>query len=97
MTTKIPSKLNIITQYIRRAEDLEKSTESSTRKKVVAFYCRMYALDLAFPVMSSTDVSAETKLFVVQLIDRLELDKKSIDVSKEEGKVYSSSDCRFSL
>jgi hypothetical protein len=89
--TTIPEALKTCGQYIRRAEDMDKHMKSSSfseDKKVIAFYCRMYALDLMIPLVSVKDAPDDAKVFVYKLMERLEGQKDEITVSKDTAKMY---------
>lgn len=53
MSMSIPPTLKAVTQYVRRAERLDKAPEPEA--PVVAYYCRLYAVDQAMRAGDNTD------------------------------------------
>ncbi|CAB1115375.1 unnamed protein product [Ectocarpus sp. CCAP 1310/34] len=82
MAMSIPPGLKPVTQYVRRAERLDKAPEPEA--PVVAYHCRMYATEQA---MKLQDNSEAGKAFIMSMIGRLEEDKKKgmAQFSREEG------------
>lgn len=83
MAMPIPPKLKPVTQYVRRAENLDRAPEPEA--PVVAYYCRLFATEQA---MKLQDKSQEGKLFLTAMMDRLEDDtKKGMgQFTQEEGR-----------
>jgi vacuolar protein sorting-associated protein VTA1 len=80
MPLKIPPDLKKITQYIRRAEELDRDTTPQTR--LVAYYCRQHAVQTGIPL--ATSVPARECLGAI--LDDLANEKKAMsNFSKEEG------------
>lgn len=55
MAMKIPGELKKITQYIRRAEELSKSTHQTPETLIVAFHCRQHAVQTGIPLASTSE------------------------------------------
>lgn len=97
----IPPCCKPVTPVLRRAEELDKSTEPLA--KVLAYFCRAYAMDVGMKLPGGT--SAEGMQFLSQLIEKLESDKKAIPpTSQQEGKdicerfaldVFESADAEY--
>lgn len=79
----VPAELKKVTQFVRRAEELD--GDSSAESRVVAYYCRQYAVQSGIPLAGS---SAEAKNCLGQLLSDLETEKKAMAVfSREESKL----------
>lgn len=70
----IPPELKRITQYIRRAEELDNDKRPQSR--IVAYYCRQYAVQTG--IQASNSDAARTCLS--QILSSLETEKKAISV-----------------
>lgn len=82
MPLTIPPDLKKITQYIRRAEELDKDKNAET--KLVAYYCRQYAVQQGIPILQSNP-SSEGNACLGSIMASLEKEKKKMSVfSKEE-------------
>jgi vacuolar protein sorting-associated protein VTA1 len=82
MPLKISPELKKITQYIRRAEELDRDTTPQTR--LVAYYCRQHAVQVGIP-FSTTPAAREC---LGQILNDLEKEKKAMsNFTKEEGYV----------
>ncbi|CAM9266339.1 unnamed protein product, partial [Chrysoparadoxa australica] len=84
----IPKPLKPLTTFIKRAEELDKGDagdeEKTLRAKVVAYYCRTFAMELG---MKASDGSGECTTFLGGLMDQLEQGRKSMpDFTEEDGK-----------
>eukprot|EP00555_Chaetoceros_dichaeta_P003540 CAMPEP_0198250144 /NCGR_PEP_ID=MMETSP1447-20131203/1443_1 /TAXON_ID=420782 /ORGANISM="Chaetoceros dichaeta, Strain CCMP1751" /LENGTH=88 /DNA_ID=CAMNT_0043934937 /DNA_START=135 /DNA_END=398 /DNA_ORIENTATION=- len=78
---KIPPELKKITQYVRRAEELDKD-ESNPESRLVAYYCRQYAVQLGITLATT----AEGKTSLAGLLDALDAEKVAMgNFSKEEA------------
>lgn len=53
MKMEIPPRFKPVTQYIRRAEKLDRAEEPEA--PVVAYYCRLYAADQAIKLQDSSE------------------------------------------
>ena len=83
MPLKIAAELKKVTQFVRRAEELD--GDSSAESRVVAYYCRQYAVQSGIPLAGS---SAEAKNCLGQLLSDLETEKAAMAVfSREESKL----------
>lgn len=82
MPLKIPPELKKITQYVRRAEELDKDTSPQTR--LVAYYSRQHAVTLGIPLATSND----GKQCLGDLLNELEKEKKPMsNFTKKEAYV----------
>jgi len=78
---KIPPELKKITQYVRRAEELDKD-ESNPESRLVAYYCRQYAVQLGISLAATN----EGKTTLAALLDALDAEKVAMgNFSKEEA------------
>ena len=84
MPLAIPPELKPITAYIRRAEELD-ADKSDPNNRIIAFYCRSYAMEKAINAASSGGESVQS--FLMNLMQDLENVKSTIGVSKDEAKV----------
>ncbi len=76
----IPIELKKITQYIRRAEELDKDTTPQTR--LVAYYCRQHAVQTGIP--NATTPATRECLSII--LNDLEKEKKAMsNFTKEEA------------
>lgn len=74
----IPPELKRMTQYIRRAEELDHDKRAQSR--IVAYYCRQYAVQTG--IQLSNSASARTCLS--ELLSSLETEKKAMSVFSTE-------------
>ncbi|KAL0491293.1 Vta1-like protein [Acrasis kona] len=76
-----PKVLKPILPFLQRANDFEK------RAPLVAFYCRTYAAQLGITIIQSgaTKEDGPTKM-LIDLMDKLETDKQSLDANTEDGR-----------
>lgn len=74
---QFPTNLKPILPYIQRANELE------SKAPLVAFYCRTYAVQEGIN-FTKNDKSSET--YLLNLMDRLEKDKKTLNPNPEEGR-----------
>ena len=80
MPLKIPIELKKITQYIRRAEELDRDTTPQTR--LVAYYCRQHAVQLGIPLATTS----ATRECLSAILNDLEKEKKAMsNFTKEEA------------
>lgn len=75
MPLAIPPELKKISPYIRRAEELDKD-RGSPESRLVAYYCRQYAVHLGIPLAGS---SAGAKTCLGHLLENLEAEKPAMD------------------
>ena len=75
MPLEIPPDLKKISPYIRRAEELDKD-KSSPESRLVAYYCRQYAVHVGIPLSGS---SAQAKKCLGELLEQLEAEKPAMD------------------
>lgn len=54
----IPPELKRISPYIRRAEELDKDT-GTAESRLVAYYCRQYAVHTGIPLASTSPTAKE--------------------------------------
>mmetsp|Transcript_24860 Transcript_24860/g.30558 ORF Transcript_24860/g.30558 Transcript_24860/m.30558 type:complete len:313 (+) Transcript_24860:46-984(+) len=80
MPLKIPQDLKKITQYVRRAEELDK--DSSPQTRIVAYYARQYAAQLGLPIASNQ----AAKECLGKILDSLETERKAMsNFTKDEA------------
>lgn len=80
MPLKIPPELKKMTQYIRRAEELDKDKTPQTR--IVAYYCRQHAVQVGIP-LATTPTAREC---LGEILNDLEKEKKAMsNFTKDEG------------
>lgn len=83
MPLNIPPELKKITQFIRRAEELDRD-KSSPESRVVAYYCRQHAVSQGIPLATS----ALGKKCLGEILNTLETEKKAMSVfTKGESKL----------
>uniref|UniRef100_A0A7S2R0K1 Vta1/callose synthase N-terminal domain-containing protein n=1 Tax=Eucampia antarctica TaxID=49252 RepID=A0A7S2R0K1_9STRA len=83
MPLKVPPELKKITQFVRRAEELD--SESSPESRVVSYYSRQYAVQMGLPLAGSTPKAKEC---LAGLLSELEKDKAAMGVfSREESRM----------
>ncbi|CAB9516220.1 protein sorting-associated protein VTA1 homolog [Seminavis robusta] len=88
MALSIPPELKKISPYIRRAEELDKDT-GVAESRLVAYYCRQYAVHLGIPLASASP-AAKTCLGV--LLGTLETEKPAMDnFTRDEAKFLCQS------
>ena len=81
MPLKIPIELKKITQYIRRAEELDQDT-TKPQTRLVAYYCRQHAVQLGIPLATTPT----TRECLASILNDLEKEKKTMsNFTKEEG------------
>lgn len=85
MPLQIPSELKKITQYIRRAEELDK--DSSPQTRIVSYYLRQHAVQIGIP-LSTTPA---TRQCLQEILTKLENEKK---VMKQFTQEESYTICR---
>jgi vacuolar protein sorting-associated protein VTA1 len=79
---KIPSELKKITPYVRRAEELDRD-KTNPESRLVAYYCRQYAVHTGIPLA----VSDLGKANLGQLLGNLEGEKQAMDAfTRDEAK-----------
>lgn len=79
----IPPELKKINPYVRRAEELDKD-KSNAESRLVAYYCRQYAVHAGIP-LAATSSAAKECLGVI--LGQLEEEKDAMDnFSKDEAK-----------
>eukprot|EP00522_Entomoneis_paludosa_P001957 CAMPEP_0172472726 /NCGR_PEP_ID=MMETSP1065-20121228/68489_1 /TAXON_ID=265537 /ORGANISM="Amphiprora paludosa, Strain CCMP125" /LENGTH=361 /DNA_ID=CAMNT_0013230883 /DNA_START=47 /DNA_END=1132 /DNA_ORIENTATION=+ len=72
----IPPELKPITPFVRRAEELDKDA-SRPESRLVAYYCRQYAVHTGIPLASASGPAAKTALGT--LLEQLETEKQAMD------------------
>ena len=84
-SSAVPADFKACRAFLQRAEELDRDT-TNPNSKVVAFYCRQYAMELGIALRDrASDAEGATK-FLLGLMDELEGEKQSLgDVSREEG------------
>jgi vacuolar protein sorting-associated protein VTA1 len=80
----VPASAKSISPFIKRAEELDRDT-SNPDCKVVAYHCRAYAMEKAMNLRK--EGGAEMNKFLLELMTKLETEKKSLAVSLEERKL----------
>ena len=98
MPLAIPPELKKIVPFVRRAEELDNDT-SSPESRLVAYYCRQYAVHTGIPLSAE---SSAAKTCLGQLLEGLEAEKSKMDnFTKEEagflcrqfaGKIFDKAD-----
>ena len=88
MPLKIPPELKKITQYIRRAEEIE-NVKSIKGGRIIAYYCRRYAVQIGLDVLkTSGDNGPSGKECLKSLFDALDKEEKVIST-------FSKQECRM--
>jgi vacuolar protein sorting-associated protein VTA1 len=87
MPLQIPPELKKITQYIRRAEELDK--DSSPQTRIVSYYLRQHAVQIGIPL--STTSTPATRQCLQEILTILENEKK---VMKQFTQEESYTICR---
>lgn len=83
---KMPPSFKAVLPFIRRAEELDRDS-SRPESKLIAYFCRQYAMELGIKVREN-DTSNEATEYLLALMDRLENDKSQLPTfTQEEGKV----------
>jgi len=86
MPLSIPPDLKKITQYVRRAEELDKD-KNNVESRLVAYYCRQYAIQQGIPILQ-TSPSTEGNKCLGTVMESLEKEKKTMsNFSKEESEM----------
>lgn len=75
MPQKVPPELKKITPYVRRAEELD--ADSSPQSRVVAYYCRQYAVQVGIPLIGNSTAGKEC---LGGLLSELEKEKTAMSV-----------------
>lgn len=75
MPLAIPPDLKKITPFVRRAEELDRD-KGSAESRLVAYYCRQYAVHIGIPLSSS---SPGAKTCLGHLLESLEKEKPAMD------------------
>ncbi|KAL3673325.1 hypothetical protein V7S43_001041 [Phytophthora oleae] len=82
---KVPPTFKTLLPFIRRAEELDRDT-SRPESKLIAYYCRQYAMELGIKLREN-DASNDATDYLLSLMDRLEDEKNKLpDFTQEEGK-----------
>lgn len=82
----IPPSFKPITPFIRRAEELDKD-HSMPETKVVAYFCRMHAIETGIKL---GDSSPEGSTFLIGLMGKLEDDKSALPPNAiQQGEVIT--------
>lgn len=53
MPLTIPAELKKVTPFVRRAEELDRSSKTNPESRLVAYYCRQYAVHIGIPLAHS--------------------------------------------
>jgi len=87
MTLTVPPSLKNVKGYIKRAEELDTDTQNPD-SKVIAYFCRSYAIDKAMGLRSSANAT-EVNTFLFCLMDILEKEKAELGTraSKDQGEM----------
>ncbi|OQR97783.1 vacuolar protein sorting-associated protein VTA1 [Achlya hypogyna] len=86
MASKIPATFKAITPFIRRAEELDRD-RTRPESKMVAYYCRQYAMELGIKLREN-DASDEATHYLLALMESLESEKAALPPhSQEEGRI----------
>jgi Vta1 like len=80
---QVPDKLKMVTSFIRRGEELDRD-HTNPDGKVVAFYCKKFALEKA---LKDGSKDPELRKFLVELMGVLEKAKSELQVTPEQAKV----------
>jgi vacuolar protein sorting-associated protein VTA1 len=84
--SKIPPTFKSLLPFVRRADELERDS-TRPESKLIAYYCRQYAMELGIKLREN-DSSDEATNYLLSLMDRLEEDKAKLPTfSQDEGKV----------
>lgn len=75
MPLAIPPDLKKITAYIRRAEELDRDAARNPESRLVAYYCRQYAVQQGIPLAAS---SAAAKTCLTAILETLEQEKTAM-------------------
>ena len=86
MPLSVPPELKKIKVFIQRAEELDRAKSAESR--VVAFYCRQWAVQQGIPLSTSSDVA---KGCLGELLGQLEGEKQAMSVF---SRVESRQICR---
>ena len=82
MPLSIPPELKKLTPFVRRAEELDKD-QSSPESRLVAFYCRQYAVHTGIPLATSP----AGKACLGEILSHLEGEKAAMDnFTRDEAK-----------
>ena len=82
MPLSIPPELKKLTPFVRRAEELDKD-KSSPESRLVAYYCRQYAVHTGIPLATSPP----GKACLGELLSHLENEKTAMDAfTRDEAK-----------
>jgi len=86
MPLAIPPELKKVSPYVRRAEELDKD-QSSPESRLVAYYCRQYAVVTGIPLAGS---SPAAKTCLGHLLGNLEAEKPAMDNFTREEAAFLS-------
>jgi vacuolar protein sorting-associated protein VTA1 len=84
MPLEIPPELKKITPFVRRAEELDRD-KTSPESRLVAYYCRQYAVHIGIPLTGS---SAAAKACLGHLLGSLEQEKPAMDTFTREESAF---------
>jgi len=84
---EIPLALKSIKPYIKRAEELD-NDRSRPASRIVAYYCRQYALELAIPLLKETK-DAKAQECAMNIMNSLEEEKKAVGEAFSKNESYS--------
>eukprot|EP00978_Attheya_sp_CCMP212_P001790 scaffold3695_cov54-Attheya_sp.AAC.1 len=79
MPLTIPVELKKITQFVRRAEELDRDAKNNPESRVMAYYCRQHAVQTGIPLAQSS-ASAAAKQCLGELLGELEREKAAMSV-----------------
>jgi vacuolar protein sorting-associated protein VTA1 len=77
MPTQIPPELKKITQYVRRAEELDRD-KTNVESRLVAYYCRQYAVQTGIPLATASPNPATANATLGTLLEDLEKEKPAM-------------------
>ncbi|KAJ1458365.1 Vta1 like-domain-containing protein [Pelagophyceae sp. CCMP2097] len=81
----VPVEFKAVSAFLKRAEELDKDS-SRGECRVVAFYCRQHAMEMAIGLRSKCADAKAANAFLGDLMDALETEKQALgDISRDEG------------
>ena len=88
MPSQIPRELKPITQFIRRAEELDKAG-ADPRPAMMSYFCRSYAMTLGLKLRANGNDGPTVMPFLMDLMKQLEGQKANLPpYTEEEGKDF---------
>mmetsp|Transcript_27688 Transcript_27688/g.55344 ORF Transcript_27688/g.55344 Transcript_27688/m.55344 type:complete len:309 (-) Transcript_27688:78-1004(-) len=86
MALPIPPELKRITPFVRRAEELD--NDSQPKSRLIAYYCRQYAVELALPLLKTAKDPA-SKSTLLAIMSSLETEKAAVGDAFTKVEAYS--------